>query len=185
MPLEIEVKFRIADPADVRRRIIDAGAEPAGTVLEHNTYFDLPGGKLRCADCGLRIRVNEGPDGRTRTVLTHKGPRRPGELKIRSEAEVGVDSAEAAAAVLAALGYEPVLSFQKRRATFQLGGAEIVLDELPELGSYLEIEAADEQTVQRARARLGLADAEPVTRTYSALVADHLAGRGDQTALRF
>ena len=114
MPLEIEAKFKVDDPDALRRRLLDAGAKPAGKMLEHNTYFDLPGGQLRRSDRGLRIRVNESLEGETWTVLTHKGPRRPGELKVRTETEVGVDSLEAAAAVLESLGYERVLAFQKR-----------------------------------------------------------------------
>ncbi len=179
MPLEIEVKFRIDDAEAMRRRLVEAGARPAGRVLERNTYFDLPGGELRKSDRGVRIRVNEAADGETWTVMTSKGPRRPGELKIRPEAEVGVESFAAAAAVLESLGYGRTLSFQKRRETFLYADAEIVLDELPQLGFYLEIEADSEEAVQRTRAALGLAGAPAVTASYIALVDSHLTATGD------
>jgi len=184
MPLEIEAKFRVRDPDAVRGRLRAAGAEASGDVLEHNTYFDTPGRELQQAGSGLRLRVNEGPDGARRAVLTHKGPRRDGELKIRPETELEVEAAGAADAFLQALGFAPTIRFQKRRAIYRLGGAEVVLDELPELGFFLEIEAPDEATVQRVRAALGLAD-EPVIRTaYVSLVAEHLTGTG-RTELSF
>ncbi len=183
MAIEIEAKFRIADPDAIRRRL-HADAEPIAKVLERNTYFDTPAGELRAADRGLRVREIESVGGESRCTLTYKGPRRQGPLKIRTEQELGVDSAEAAAALLASLGYEPTVSFQKRRESFRLGPARIELDELPELGFFLEIEADDEPAVQAARESLGLADAPTVTETYPAMVAEHLAHAG-QTHLAF
>ena len=184
MPMEIEAKFRVADPDAARRALADAGAQPAGSVLEHNTYFDTPDARLRREDRGLRIRVNEPPDGPGETIVTYKGPRRPGDLKIRPETELAVAGADAAAELLTALGFRPGVSFQKRRERFGLGGARIVLDELPEMGFFLEIEADDEQAVRRARTRLGLDDQPVVTEPYVALVAAHLSAAGREE-LRF
>ncbi len=184
MGIEIEVKFRVSDPAAMREALRAAGAKPAGEVLEHNTYFDTPDGELRADDCGLRIRTTQTPAGQTRHILTFKGPRREGPLKIRPEEEVSVETPGAAAAVLADLDYHRTLCFNKRRQSFQLGGARIELDELPELGFFLEIEADDERTLLAARDRLGLADEPTVTDTYIALVAEHLAGT-DKTELAF
>ena len=178
MGIEIEAKFRLEDPAAMRRRLDDAGATRARRVLEHNTYYDDADGSLRRGDRGLRVRVERTDDGASVAILTYKGPRRPGELKVRPEHETVVGSPEALTEILAALGYTPVLGFQKRREYFDLGGAEICLDELPELGWFLEIEADDEETVRRLRRRLGLAETPTVTETYIALVARHLQGTG-------
>ena len=184
MGIEIEAKFRLDDPAGMRCRLDAAGATPARRVLEHNTYYDDANGSLRRGDRGLRVRVERAGDGESVAILTYKGPRRPGELKVRAEYETVVGSADAAAEILAGLGFAPVLGFQKRREYFELDGAEICLDELPELGWFLEIEAPDEQSVGRLRQRLGLADTPTVTETYIALVARHLEGTG-QTELAF
>ena len=183
MALEVEAKFRLADPDAMRRALDAAGAEASETVLEHNTYYDRPDGSLRRADCGLRLRTAEGPDGAMRTTMTYKGPRRPGELKVRPEAEIALDDAAPAAELLAGLGLTTTLAFQKRRCDFRLGPAVVSLDELPELGFFLEIEAPDAAAVQAARNALGLADTPTVTDTYIALVAEHLGGR--RTTLSF
>jgi len=175
MALEIEGKFRLSDPVAFRERLAAAGAEAAGKVLEHNTYFDTPDGRLRAGDCGLRVRVIQGPGAPPRAVLTYKGPRRPGELKVREEAETPVDSAQAVEAILTALGFSAKVRFQKRRESFRLGGARVELDELPELGFFVEIEAEEERTVQQVRRALGLGDAPAITASYVQMVAEHLA----------
>lgn len=174
MPLEIEAKFRLADPEAMRKTLRQAGARPLGSLLEHNVYFDRPDGSLRRNDCGLRLRTERASDDKSQSLLTYKGPRQSGQLKIRREEELTVDSADAAQAILKGLGFEPTLSFQKRRENHRLGGASISLDELPELGFFLEIEAGDECTVAVAREALHLEDEPTITETYLALVAEHL-----------
>ncbi len=175
MGVEIEVKLRVDDPRQMREKLQAAGARRLGTVLEHNTYFDTPEETLRKADSGLRIRVMEAADGSRRAVLTYKGPRREGELKIRQEEQTQIASARAATAILAGLGYRPMLAFQKRRESFELDAARVELDELPEMGFYLEIEADDEAAVRRVRGMLGLDNQAAIPSPYVALVARHLA----------
>ena len=184
MATETEAKFRLDDPLAIRRVLEEVNATPTRRVLEHNTYFDDQACRLREEDRGLRIRLEQAEDGAGVAILTYKGPRQPGPFKVRPEHETVVDSPQAAAAILAGLGYLPVLRFQKRREYFDLEGAQICLDELPELGWFLEIEARDEQEVQRLRQRLGLGETPTVTETYTALIARHLEGTG-ATELKF
>jgi adenylate cyclase class 2 len=180
MPLEIEAKFRLRDANALRQKLLQLGAQPKGLVLEHNTYFDTAKRSLRAADEGLRIRELIADHGARKIVLTYKSARAPGELKVRQEEEMPVGSAEAAAGVLAGLGYQPFLFFHKRRESYVLDGAKIELDELPELGSFLEIEADSAETVQAIRGRLGLANEPVVQSPYIALIDQHLA-RGEGT----
>lgn len=187
MGIEIEVKFRLADPAAIREKVLSAGAEAIGAVLEENTYFDTSDARLRQSDCGLRIRTVRPLDGGSgRSTLTYKGPRRAGELKIRTEEETAIDSPAAAREILSALGYKATVSFQKRRESFRLGAARIELDELPGLGFFMEIEADDEKTVQAARKILDLTGGPTITKTYVEIVAEHLVAETKETdVLRF
>ena len=178
MAIEIEAKFRLSDPEEMRRRLDAAGATPGGKVTEDNAFFDTPDGSLVAQDCGLRVRIARNADCEPKCTLTYKGPRQPGQLKVRQEEEAIVASPGAIEGILTGLGYERTLSFQKHRESFALGPARIELDELPELGFFLEIEADDEQAVQTARQQLGLADEPTVTDTYVALVAELLEGTG-------
>ena len=178
MAIETEAKFRLADPQAMRQRLLAAGGEPLGIVLENNTFFDTPQGDLRRADCGVRSRTAETTAGGRWASMTYKGPRREGPLKVRPEHEIAIDSPDAARAILAGLGYQPTISFEKRRESFALGPARVEIDELPELGWFMEIEADDEAAVQAAREKLALTDEPTVVATYLAMVAEHLEAAG-------
>lgn len=184
MNTETELKFRLDDPAAMRQRILQAGGQPLGSVLEENTYFDTPGQKLRQRDSGLRVRVATAPDGKTSTLLTYKGKRLQKDAFVRPEENLPAESPESARAFVEGLGFRPFVTFQKRRESFQLGPARVELDELPELGQFMEIEADNEAAVTAARQQLGLADTPPVTQTYLAMVMQLLADRSEK-ALRF
>ena len=54
------MKFPVADLAPVRAALGRAGAEPRGSVLQSDTYFDTPEGTLLTGDRGLRLRVEKG-----------------------------------------------------------------------------------------------------------------------------
>ena len=185
MMTEIEAKFKIHNPAEVREKLLSCQAEHVQTVLQEDTYLDTDERQLYRNDTGLRLRtvkkINpKGPDDKQIITLTYKGPRREGDLKIREEQEVIVNSADTTLAILARLGYHPTISFQKRRESFKLKNAQIELDELPQMGFFLEIEADDEQIVQSVRELLGLANSPTITKTYAELVAEYLNRNSSQ-----
>jgi len=180
MPVEIEAKMRLEDPAAFEASLPDLGATPKANLLERNTYFDTPDADLRRADAGLRMRVERDEDrGRTVVRFTHKGPRAAGPLKTRQENELVVADADAAQALLEALGYAPVLTFEKRRRRWQFEGCLVEIDTLPLIGSFVEIEGPSSQQVMDARRRLGLDGAPLIARSYLGLLKDHLEQRGD------
>jgi adenylate cyclase, class 2 len=192
MSTEVEAKYRVEGHAQVRQRLAEASARPAGRVLEANTFFDWPDGSLRREDRGLRIRTtrpiddrnNLLADGPQRTTLTYKGPRQPGKWKIRQEIELVVDDAAAAKAFLEALGMQPTLTFEKRRESWELGGCAVELDELPHLGPFVEIEGADE-AIARVSQMLGLAERPTEKNTYSTLLHELAGQRHLGTEIRF
>jgi adenylate cyclase class 2 len=185
MATEIEAKLRIDDADAVRARLRSAGAVRVGAVRQWAAYFDTPSGDLQARDAGIRVRTSRNEAGEGRAVLTYKGPARPGDgLKVRPEHETTVGSAEAAEAILDGLGLVRTVAFEKRRESWRLDEAQVEVDELPELGLYLEVEAPDASAVRDVLNRLGLADAATITTPYVALVAGHLAGSG-RAELRF
>ena len=185
MNVEIEAKFRLHDPEAMRARLAALGSKPLGRVLEHNTFFDTVDSSLRAGDRGLRLRLIEPESGPRSALLTYKGPRQAGPFKARQEEQTEVACAQGAGAILAALGYAPKLFFQKLRESFQLGPARIELDELPELGHFLEIEAPCAEDIQAARHALGLDDEPVLPEPYTEMIAQRLAGREGQAELRF
>src|SRR5256885_942105 len=82
-----------------------AGAHRLGEVVEENIFFDTPERSLLSIQSGLRLRINRDVSSdRQSIVLTFKGRAAAGELKMREEIEVVVNSAEHTIALLARLG---------------------------------------------------------------------------------
>jgi adenylate cyclase, class 2 len=183
MPTEIEVKIRLDHPEPLRERLGRLGTLSGPPVLETNHIFDAADGRLREAGCGLRVRearsLPAGPNAESvirPAVFTYKGPRRPGQVKVREELETQAEDAATLIAILAQLSFREVVVFEKRRESWQVGPCIVTLDELPRLGWWAEIEGPDESAVTDVQAQLGLASATPVEETYAALAAMH----GDQ-----
>lgn len=175
MPVEIEAKMQVDDLSAVRERLKEAGAEPAGAVLETNVFFDTDDRSLLAADKGLRLRhARDLSSGADEYIVTFKGPRHPGPLKTRDEREVTVTDGADAAALLDALGYHQILSFEKRRESWRLGGCKVELDELPHLGVFVEIEGPREDAVMQVRETLELTNRPLVKASYIAMLTTHL-----------
>ena len=178
---EIEAKVRIADPEAFRRRLAGRGRRAGETLFEVNRLFDDAEGSLRASGSALRLReefrVSDGT--RVRTRLTYKGPTRPeSRLKRRTEAELTVEAAGPLVEILAVLGLAETFRYEKRRTPFHGGPCAVVLDELPHLGAFTEIEGPTEEAVLAEVAHLGLAD-EPLVRTdYVHLLIAHLEAAG-------
>lgn len=172
MPMEIEVKMRLADPAAIIERLKALSAHLRARLLETNVFLDLPDGALRAADRGLRVRHERDlQDDRETVIITHKGPRLAGDVKQREETELTCESLEDAIALLAVLGFRKGLSFEKRRDKWTLGDCEVCIDLMPRLGNFLEIEGPSESAVLQWRDKLGLSDEPLVREGYAAMLA--------------
>lgn len=178
MPVEIEAKMKVADHGPVRLRLQECGAERQHSVLETNTFFDTDDRSLLAKDQGLRLRHTKDPESHAeQATITFKGPRLHGTLKNREERELTVGSAKDAMALLESLGFTRVLTFQKRRESWLLHGCLVELDELPHLGTFVEIEGPREQTVLKVRETLHLGDRPLIKASYIALLMAHLQER--------
>ncbi|MGE3181375.1 MAG: class IV adenylate cyclase [Phycisphaerae bacterium] len=183
---EIEAKYRLRDVEKFRQSLISQAFVCAGRVLETNVIFDREQESLRNRGCTLRLRTNHPLTERTiepsstsqpsrdMHILTYKGPVEAGRIKIRPEFETSVESAITMEQILSHLGFCPQMLFEKRRETWQGRSCEVVVDELPRLGWFVEIEASCVADVESAARELGLplADLEP--RSYAAMIASIL-----------
>jgi len=171
---ERQVKFAEADHAALRERLGELEAESQGSaVLEDNWTFDR-GGELEAAGRILRLRVD-----RRGARLTLRGPSSfDGRVKIRSEHEAGIDDAEAARAILEALGHRVVRRYQKYREQWHLGSIVISLDHTP-LGDFVEFEG---EGCERVARRCGFDPEESEQRTYLEIYADHLRAHPEAPA---
>lgn len=179
MPDEQEAKLRVADHDDVLRRLRDASAERIEDVRLTDVYFDAEDGRLRESDRGLRLRVREPVDGGESTArLTYKGPRRPGRsVKVRPETETDVADADAVERILSAVGLPPAMRIEKRRTSYRLDDCRVELDELPLLGTFVEVEGPDEASIDAVCERLGLTG-ERIMEAYTYLLREHCRRHG-------
>jgi adenylate cyclase class 2 len=182
--LEVEMKFPMADPAAVERRLAEWGARADPPRADADHYFNAPDRDFACTDEALRLRRIGSAN-----FVTYKGPKRDAQTKTRTEVEVplapGYDPAADFALLLTHLGYRPVAVVRKKRRVFHLTregfGLEICLDDVEGLGRFAELEilAPEERldaargVLQRTAAELGLTGSE--RRSYLELL---LASRG-------
>ena len=179
MGIEVEKKYRLTREgrASLIERLRASGATFEGEEFEENTLY--AGGQLDSSRQVLRLRRVGG-----RAVLTYKERGdSSSSVKRYREDETRVDDAAALADILGALGFTPSLVYEKRRATWQLKGAEIVVDELP-FGLFLEIEG-EESVIAELEELLGLTEAEAEMSTYPELARRCGRKRGDVIEVRF
>lgn len=174
-PREIEIKLRVNNLAAVRCTLASAGATFLESVLECNDFFDRPDESLRKVHCGLRIRTFRHNDAIVRSaLLTWKGPAGNSAMHNRPSIDLLTQPAELAHAFLLALGFVRTSGFEKRRESWQCAGCRVELDELPHLGTYVEIEGPDESAVHAVQKQLSLGALENVPETYHGMVANYL-----------
>ncbi|MDI6718934.1 MAG: class IV adenylate cyclase [Methanomicrobiales archaeon] len=136
--LEIEAKVRVADLDAVRARLKARGSRLSGRSVERDVYYNAPHRDFGETDEALRMRY-----AGSSCVVTYKGPKRPGSgLKVRDELNVGVEPGGEFEQILRNLGFRAVHEVVKTREVYAVPGATVMLDEVEDLGSFVEIEAS-------------------------------------------
>lgn len=162
---ETEVKFYIYDLKKIEVRLLELQAHLIqARVHEINFRFDTAQNELRKNNKVLRLRQD------TKARLTFKGPSQEKEDGVftRNEIEFVVGDFESSKQFLHALGFEPVVFYEKFRTTYEISNTHIMLDELP-YGQFVEIEGENIQTLQEIANLLGLNWKEMVKAGYHAL----------------
>lgn len=163
MPLEVEVKFHIDAPADMRRRILALGAVSGGKAFESNATYDDPAQSLKGE--GMLLRLRRTTAAHTLTLKTPAGDST--EFKVMKELESQVSDPDAIHALLENLGYRVWRRYEKQRETLALGGVSFCLDAMP-FGDFLEIEGPGER-IRPLAAQLGLAWQRRILTNYYAI----------------
>jgi adenylate cyclase class 2 len=179
MPVEIEKKYRLTKKQReaITGRLRKLGAAPGELEFEENTIYR--GARLELGGCALRLRRVNG-----RALLTFK-ERVPSKspIKHQREEETEVADANALAAILRSLDFRPALVYEKRRTRWQLGKAEIAMDELP-FGLFMEIEGSEKDIIQVEK-QLGAEALPAVIETYPMLTSQLGQKRGGVIESRF
>jgi adenylate cyclase, class 2 len=171
MRYEVEMKFPVADPGALQARLAALGASVLSAEAEVDVYFAHPARDFAQTDEALRIRRKG-----LQSFLTYKGPKIDQYTKTRREIDLplppGEEVAQAWIGLVKALGFAVVGEVRKCRRKVHLAWqgrtVECSLDEVQQVGSYVELELiAEDNELDSARAcitalaaELGLANSE-------------------------
>ena len=184
MGIEAELKARVREPARVRELL--RRRAPEEVAIYSDTYFDTLDRMLTRQGRELRVRVVH-TGAATTTVLTYKGAAVNAASGSKPEIETTAGDDDTLRAILAGLGFEVLIAFDKHCSNYHLttGGRSLLatLVDVPELDStYLEVESiadTEEQvgpaldTIRTVLAELGIDRADETTETYTDAVAAH------------
>ncbi|MEE9294894.1 MAG: class IV adenylate cyclase [Phycisphaerae bacterium] len=180
--IEIEAKIQVDDLDLVRQRLKESGAGFIGCYAQSNHILDRPDGSLRKQGCGLRVRTVKTIQGREApATLTFKGPAQESSVKRREEIQLDITDADKLLQVLEAIGFETVLTYAKRRESWSLERCRVELDEVPLLGTFVEIEGPSERDIHSVRQRVELADETHIERSYVGMLWDRCRELGRST----
>lgn len=181
---EVELKYHVTELASLRQCLRQLGASEQATEQHVDCYFNHPCRDFRQTNEALRIRrINDHP------MITYKGPKDPGPVKVREELEWSLAPGDADGTLtqqlLTRLGFQAVATVQKTRRPFRLlqASAEltVTIDEVQNVGLFAEIEAivdgrdaveGAKSDVQRLAHRLGLRTIEQ--KSYLTLVLESM-----------
>ena len=155
MQYEVEMKFPVADMGALEDRLIGLGVDISPAQSEVDMYFAHPARDFAQTDEALRIRRK----GKA-NFLTYKGPKVDATTKTRHEIDLTLppdeQTAQAWTGLLEALGFTPVgevfKSRRKARIVWRGREVEISLDQVEQLGTFVELELiAEPPQVEDAR----------------------------------
>ncbi|WP_048147974.1 class IV adenylate cyclase [Palaeococcus ferrophilus] len=113
--------------------------------MHEDTYYQHPCRDFAETDEALRIRVKRF-NGHFEAFLTYKGPKIDERSKTRREIEVTIEDPDKYEELLKALGFREVTTVRKvREKYFVRKGVVVALDEVEELGTFIEAETLVEE----------------------------------------
>jgi adenylate cyclase, class 2 len=150
MRYEVEQKHRLPDLRTLVAQLEQRGASLGAETVQLDQYFAHPCRNFAKTDEALRIRTVG-----DKSYVTYKGPKLDTATKTRRELELPLDSNDGDgsrfAELLGALGFKPVAVVRKRRRSFRIRYDELdvegALDEVDQLGAFVELELPADDTI--------------------------------------
>lgn len=163
----LELKANDRDPGRSREICEGLGAENRGILLQEDTYFSVPRGRLK-------LRREKGSPSQ---LIAYERPDGSGQRESRYRIVEVEDDQGLEAALAGALGIKAVV--RKARQLFTYEGVRIHLDRVDDLGCFIELEGVAPEDTPLAcfevlfadlRRELGIQDADLVGGSYCDLV---------------
>lgn len=166
---ELEIKIAITSEEQfkqVQDRCIELFGPPISLIRQLDEYYDNVDGHLKQQDFVLRIRTTAG-----KKIIGMKSPRinLPSGMTKRVELEFESSAQGNIQEQLLKQGLHANESYEKERWTFICGECEIVMDKLPFIGTFVEIEGPNEAAIHEIVKLLGLSSCEVIQKHYGEL----------------
>ncbi len=184
--IEVEIKIPVDKDglSSILRALAKAKARHVKSETHEDTYYQHPSRDFSKTDEALRVRrcVPTDSTGSTSTELTYKGPKLDSTTKTRVESTVSVDDSNRLDSILQSVGFREVATLKKKRAFYSVGTVTVSVDEVQDLGSFVEFETmvAGKDGVSSARTslqsvikQLGLDTTRSVRESYLELYLAH------------
>jgi predicted adenylyl cyclase CyaB len=173
--VETESKHRVTDLRMLRKTLVDRKFVPSGLVTERDEYFDTKELTVSSIDNVVRLRSRG-----SSLKICYKGPLAYAKDSGKySRIEFEVEAGKNARKELLNDGYILTWFFEKRRVEYRRSDLPIIiaLDEVPEMGHFIEIEGAPAFTDEIEKALQPYLGA-PETRNYKDLFIDFKRQQG-------
>lgn len=163
--INIEIKARCFHPEKVEAFLLSNGARYVGLDHQKDTYFQVPSGRLKLRQGNIE-----------NSLIYYQRPNQEGPKQSDFSLSKITDGATTEAVLAKALGVKVVVD--KYRKIFYIDNVKFHLDEVPGLGSFVEIEAGNladpSKTVEDLQAQcqyymqaFNIADADLIHHSYS------------------
>lgn len=176
--LEVEVKIK-TEIDTLPTKLEAIGFVKGTTVYERDTYFNSESYDLKVNDKALRIREYRNRDSlEQKFVLNFKGVRLDDITMSRAETQFEIPSYEDGERLLTGLNFYPAGYVEKLRVHYVLDEVTCCLDQVTNLGEFLEIEILaheneyDEKLsrIKEIMDNLGLCMEDSISKSYLSML---------------
>lgn len=170
---ETEIKLQFPSEGEMQRILLWCERElgPGTLITQRDEYYDTSTESLRHHDLTLRLRT-----ANDKLLIAMKSPRVFLTDAIHDRIELEFTAADRDEVTRAINRYQlrPTAITEKRRWRFVSKEFTILIDQLPFIGSFLEIEGPSVQKINEIVSLLGLPERAAVNKNYSELLEDKL-----------
>lgn len=174
--MEVEIRAKIENLTDLKERLIDLGAEFGVQRKQFDAIYKRKGKERDTQGPGsyiLRIRDSDNGKFLTFKALTER-------QGAWEEYELEIDNVKEAKKILQRIDFVEVLTLTKERISGKLGEFNFNLDNIKELGSYIEVELISNNSkeaqdkIKQFLFRLGISEEQLERRGYVEIIFESL-----------
>lgn len=174
---ETELKLQLGSEVELDRVLswCERNLGQSSKLNQRDEYYDTATEDLRKQDLSLRLRTTNG-----KVLIAMKSPRvfLTETIHDRIELEFVAADADEVLKKIAHYGLRATAITEKLRWKFQRDDFKVLVDKLPFIGCFVEIEAPTVQRINEVVGMLGLSQNDGVNKNYSELLEEKLTEIG-------